>query len=359
MPSSRAQRLHTVAVIAVLAAAAGILAFLILRPGIAAPGAPGLVQSTEIKIAPEISGRLLRFAVAAGQPVHKGRLLVELSNPELEAALVLARAQLGEARAGRDRIYAGIRQEEVDARARDIDMANANLIYAQQQFARTSQLAASGFASRQKLDEATAAVETASANLARARERHEAARLGPTREERAIADAKVDVAAASVAVVAARVAKLRIGAPTDGTVELLVAEPGEAIVPGQPVMTLQAAERRWASFNLREDRLGDPAPRRRRRADAGRRRCLDRSAHRRNRAAWRIRHLARRARRRRLRSRYSPHSCRSDERHARAAAGDDGLARPLTRAAARPRMKATSSGSRRSPSAPSRSGRAA
>jgi HlyD family secretion protein len=37
---------------------------------------------------------------------------------------------------------------------------------------------------------------------------------------------------------------------------LLVAEPGEAIVPGQPVMTLAAAGRRWASFNLREDRLG-------------------------------------------------------------------------------------------------------
>jgi HlyD family secretion protein len=257
MPSSRARRLHTVAVIAVLAAAAGILAFLILRPGIAAPGAPGLVQSTEIKIAPEISGRLLRFAVAAGQPVHKGQLLVELSNPELEAALVLARAKLGEARAGRDRIYAGIRQEEVDARARAIDMANANLIYAQQEFARTSQLAASGFASRQKLDEATAGVETASANLARTKERYETARLGPTHEERAIADAKVDVAAAAVAVVAARVAKLRIGAPTDGTVELLVAEPGEAIVPGQTVLTLQMAEQRWASFNLREDRLGD------------------------------------------------------------------------------------------------------
>jgi HlyD family secretion protein len=257
MPSSRAQRIHIVAVAAVLAAAAGIVAFVILRPGIAAPGSPGLVQSTEIEIAPEISGRLVRFAVAAGQRVHKGELLVALSNPELEAALVLARAQLGEARAGHDRIYAGLRKEEVDARARDIDMAKANLVYAQQQFGRTSRLAATGFASRQELDKATAAVETASANLERAKERHQAARLGPTREERAIADAKVAAAAAAVAVVAARVAKLRIEAPTDGSVELLVAEPGEAIVPGQPVMTLQAAERRWVSVNLREDRLGD------------------------------------------------------------------------------------------------------
>ena len=90
----------------------------------------------------------------------------------------------------RDRVYAGPRQEQVDALARDIDMATANLLYAQQQFNRTSQLATTGFASRQHLDKATAAIETWNANLARATERYEAARLGPTKEERAIVDAK-------------------------------------------------------------------------------------------------------------------------------------------------------------------------
>lgn len=257
MPSSRPQRFHTIAVAVALAAVAGILAFLILRPGVVAGRPPGVVQPTEIKIAPEISGRLLRFAVAPGQSVRKGDPLAELSNPELEAALVLAQAQLGQARATRERVYAGPRQEQVDALARDIDMANANLIYAQQQFSRTSQLAATGFASRQDLDKATAAVGTGNANLSRAKERYEAARLGPTSEERAVADAGVESAAATVAVVGARVAKLRIGAPSDGSVALLVAEPGEAIVPGQPLMTLQAPGQRWASFNLREDQLDE------------------------------------------------------------------------------------------------------
>jgi HlyD family secretion protein len=255
MRSSSAQRFHTIAVVVVLAAAAGILAFLILRPGVVARPPPGVVQPTEIKIAPEISGRLSHFAVAPGQAVRKGDILAELSNPELEAALVLAQAQLGQARAARDRVYAGPRQEQVDALAQDIDMANANLTYARQQFARTSQLAAAGFASHQDLDKATAAVETAGANLASAKERYEAARLGPTKEERAVADATVDAASAAVAAVAARVAKLQIRASSDGEVGILVAEPGEAIVPGQPLMTLHAAGKRWASFNLREDQL--------------------------------------------------------------------------------------------------------
>lgn len=255
MPPSSAQRFHVIAVVVVLAAAAGILGFPILRPSVVAQRPPGVIQPTEIKIGPEISGRLLRFAVGPGQSVHKGDMLAALSNPELEAGLLLAQAQLGEARAARDRVYASPRQEQVDTLAREIDRANANLVYAQQQFGRTSQLTAPGFASHQDPDKSTAAVETA--NLSRARERFEAARLGPTSEERAVADAKVDAAAAAVGVVAARVAKLRIDAPSDGTAGLLVAEPGEAIVPGQPVMTLQAPGERWASLNLREDQIDD------------------------------------------------------------------------------------------------------
>jgi hypothetical protein len=87
-------------------------------------------------------------------------------------------------------------------------------------------------------------------SLARARERYEAARLGPTREERSVADSGVEAAAAAVAVVAARVAKLHIRAPSDGTVALLVAAPGEAIIPAQPLMTLQKAAQHWTSFKF-------------------------------------------------------------------------------------------------------------
>jgi HlyD family secretion protein len=61
---------------------------LVLRPSVVAQRSPGVVQPTEIKITPEISGRFLRYAVAPGQSVHKGDMLAEFSNPELEATLV-------------------------------------------------------------------------------------------------------------------------------------------------------------------------------------------------------------------------------------------------------------------------------
>ena len=89
-----------------------LLLFLILGSGVTVPHSPGVVHTTEIKIAPEISGRLARFAVAPGQSVRKGDDLAELVNPELSAALVLANAQVGEARAARDHVYAGVRVEQ-------------------------------------------------------------------------------------------------------------------------------------------------------------------------------------------------------------------------------------------------------
>jgi multidrug efflux pump subunit AcrA (membrane-fusion protein) len=51
-----------------------------------------VVHTTEIKIAPEISGRPARLTVTQGQSVHRGDEFVELVNPELSAALVLANA---------------------------------------------------------------------------------------------------------------------------------------------------------------------------------------------------------------------------------------------------------------------------
>src|ERR1700720_3368634 len=102
MPSIRPnteQRTHTIAVLVALAGAAGVLLFLILGSGVTAARAPGVVQTTEIKIALEISGRLGRFSVTQGQSVHQGDDLVELVNPELAADGFASRQDLDEATA--------------------------------------------------------------------------------------------------------------------------------------------------------------------------------------------------------------------------------------------------------------------
>ncbi|MBV9517907.1 MAG: biotin/lipoyl-binding protein [Hyphomicrobiales bacterium] len=215
----------------------------------------GVVHQTEIRIAPETSARLVSFRVGPGQEVHKGDTLAVLSSPELAAALQEAKANAAAARADKANVDAGVRKEEVDIAAQNVRIGQANLILAQQQHTRAATLAARDFASKQQLDEATAALSKAEASLSLAQANFAQSQAGPTREERAIADAKVVLADATRADLEAKLAKTTLSAPVDGVVGLLVAEPGEAISPGQAVMTLQVARQRWFTFTVREDRL--------------------------------------------------------------------------------------------------------
>jgi len=219
------------------------------------PAILGVVHQTEIRIAPETSGRLASFRVTAGQEVHKGDILALLRSPELAAALQEAKANAATARADRANVDAGVRKEEVDIAAEDVRIAQANLALAQQQQARAATLASRNFASKQQLDESTAALSKAEANLSLVQATYAQSKAGPTIEERAIAEAKVALADATVANLEAKLAKTTLVAPVDGVVGLLVAEPGEAISPGQPVMTLEVGHERWFTFTIREDLL--------------------------------------------------------------------------------------------------------
>ncbi len=216
----------------------------------------GVVRATEIHIAPEISGRLARVLVQPGQSVQRGEPLALLGNPELWAAVAEARAQADKAAADRDRVYAGVRQEEVEALRREIFKAQAVLVYARQEVDRKSVLAARSDVSQQDLDEARAETAHAEADVAVAEASYAEAQLGPTAEERALADAVVKAAEAARDVVEARAAKTLLRAPTAGVVGSIVPEIGEAIVPGEPVLTLLPDGGRWFGFNLREDALG-------------------------------------------------------------------------------------------------------
>jgi multidrug resistance efflux pump len=80
-------------------------------------------------------------------------------------------------------------------------------------------------------------------------------KVGPTREELGIAQSQVALARTTVADLEAQLAKTTLTSPVDGIARLLVAEPGEAISPGQPVLTLAVTGERWFTFTIREDRL--------------------------------------------------------------------------------------------------------
>ena len=149
----------------------------------------------------------------------------------------------------------GVRREQVDSLKAAIAKAGARLDYVQAQLKRTSTLARQNFESQQSLDQAENDAASARADVAEAQANYDAAVAGPTREERAIADAQVQAAAAAVTVLERRLDKMVLRAPADGVVSVIVAEVGENVRAGQPILMVEAEGKQWLSFNVREDHL--------------------------------------------------------------------------------------------------------
>jgi HlyD family secretion protein len=181
--------------------------------------------------------------------------VAELSAIELDASVGQARAALGAATADRNNVYAGVRAEQIASLAAEIAKAKSKLEYAEQQLSRTAYLARSEAASQQALDQAENDAASARADVAEAQANYDAAVAGPTKEERVIADAQVKAAAAALAVLERQLDKTILRAPADGIVSVIVAEIGENIHAGQPVLVIEAAGKQWLSFNAREDYL--------------------------------------------------------------------------------------------------------
>jgi HlyD family secretion protein len=248
----RAERSAIVAIALVLAA--GVLIYSVRRSGSAAT-LVGVVRATEIRVEPEVDGQLVSIAVEKGVHVHAGDVLAKLSAVELTAQADQARAALASAIATRNNTYAGVRREQVASLKYEIAKAKARLEYVQAQLTRTSTLARQSFETQQALDQAENEAASARADVAEAQANYDAAVAGPTREERAIADAQVQAAAAAVAVLERRLEKMILRAPADGVVSVVAAEVGETVRAGQPILMVEAAGRQWLSFNAREDYL--------------------------------------------------------------------------------------------------------
>ena len=248
---------RTVAILATVAlvGAAGAALFWFETQRKPSPPLIGVVHETEIRIAPEISARLVSLPVKPSQPVRKGEVISVLSSPEAAASLAEAKANLESARANLANVVAGVRQEERDTATQNVAIADSNLTLAKQQFARVSVLSAKNYASRQQYDEDAAALSKAEASLVLANAALDQSKAGPTKEELAVAQSQVALGLATVADLEAQLAKTTLTSPVDGIVRLLVAEHGEAISPGQPVLTLAVDGDRWFTFTIREDRL--------------------------------------------------------------------------------------------------------
>jgi HlyD family secretion protein len=247
----RVARAPAIIVTIIVAAIVGLCLWFLIQPQ------PLIIQgeadATRIDIAARVDGRVGRRPVERGDNVAAGQLLFEIDNPELVTKLHQAEAALAVASAQLANIEAGTRAEVIAQRKAAVEAATANLTLAQRTYDRVKELAGTGNAPIQRLDETTNALQVAQRSLDQAKSAYEAAVNGYTVEERGIARATVAKAKASIDTIKAQVDELVVKAPIAAQVYQIGAELGEYVSPGVPLLSLVDLNDVWLRFDLRED----------------------------------------------------------------------------------------------------------
>ena len=157
----------------------------------------GEADATRIDIAARVDGRVAQRPVERSDNVTAGQLLYLIDNPELIAKLREAQAGPSLASAQLANIQAARAPRWLPSARRRTSRA-ANLTLAQRTYDRVKELAGSGNAPLQRLDESTDSLQVAQRTLDQAKSSYDESVNGYTVEQRAIARANVVTAQASI-----------------------------------------------------------------------------------------------------------------------------------------------------------------
>lgn len=251
--SARKTPLIVVAAVAVVAMIAVGL-WLAWRP--ASDQLQGIVDARELRVASKVTARLAQIHVEEGQQVTAGQLLATLDSPEVAAKEAQVNAVVDAAEAQASKAEAGARATEIAAAEAQWKRAAAAADLARVTFERVARLADEGVVPGQKRDEARTNMIAASEAARAARAQYDTALEGARREDKRAAAAQASQARGAAAEVAIAAAETRVLAPGSGEVGRRLAQPGELVGAGFPIMYVTEAATPWVTLIVREDQLG-------------------------------------------------------------------------------------------------------
>jgi len=200
------------------------------------------VQADMVAVSSRVAGQVAEVHVGDNQRVHKGDLLVQLDDRDLQAALAQARADVGAAAADIQSLQAQLRLQASTIAGADADVASADAsaAYAKADFVRYSDLVRTGTGSLQRAQQAESDIKGRDAAAARARAVAEGARQQVTVLQSQLGRAQ---AAALRAKAVADQAELNLSyatvtASTDGAIGDRTVRAGQYVQPGTRLLNV-------------------------------------------------------------------------------------------------------------------------
>lgn len=215
----------------------------------------GEVEATQVKVASKLIGRIDSLLVHKGDDVKTGALLFTLLSPELDAKYLQASAVRKAAGAQKEKADNGAQKEDIQAAFNSWQTALAASDFAKKTFQRVENLFKSGVVAEQQKDEAETRMKAAVETEKAARSLYDKAKKGARYEDKASAGALVMQADGVLTEVNSYLSETRIFAPIRGEIANIIAERGELVPAGYPVITIVDLDDVWVTFNLREDLL--------------------------------------------------------------------------------------------------------
>ena len=202
------------------------------------PFATGYVEGDYVLIAPVTTAQIDRLAVARGDRVSAGQLLVGLEQRDAEIALKQAIAALARADSQLANLREGRRPEEIRVIEANLASARAQADEARRSLTRLDRLVSTGAATRSQQEDAATALSIAEANAAAIEANLAVARLPARAQEIAAAEATLRGAEADLERAQWLLGKRHLTAPAAGVIADVIRNPGEVAGPAAPVLSL-------------------------------------------------------------------------------------------------------------------------
>jgi membrane fusion protein (multidrug efflux system) len=217
------------------------------------------VKADSTIVAPKVSGYIAEVLVSDNEQVKAGQLLARIDDRDFRTALAQAKADVAASDAAVRNLDAQIELQQpiIQQQAAEVDAAEANLQFAQEERARYDVLMKSGSGTVQRAQQTDAALRAQTAQLQQGKAGLAAAnkRIAVLATDRAKAVAQLDHARAVEAQAALNLSYTEITAPVDGSVGARSLRVGQFVQAGTQLMAVVPLDAVYVVANFKETQL--------------------------------------------------------------------------------------------------------
>ncbi len=216
----------------------------------------GNVDIREARLAFNASEHIKEILVQEGDYVVQGQMLARLHTELLDAQLAEAQASLTAQQQLVAKLEAGSRLEEIRKGEAELVAARARAKSAVDSYKRLARLAKKKLASPEDVESARSLADASQAQAEAVKHALALLKLGPRKEDIAVARAQLAAGEASLTLAQQRLEDTNLHAPANGVIRNRILEPGDMAFPQTPVLTLAFIDPVWVRAYLPEPMLG-------------------------------------------------------------------------------------------------------